>query len=470
MSRSEIAHLSISALTAKFRSREISPVEATKAALDQIAQHDSKTNAFCLITEDRALDAAKASEKRWLAKAPLSAFDGVPLSVKDVFMVAGCPFRRGSLTTSPEPVKENAPIVDRVLEGGAAIIGITTTPEFGAGPVTISPLTGITRNPWDSSLGAGGSSGGAAAAVASGMGQVALASDAGGSARIPASLCGVVGFKGTGGRVPSFPTSAAGSLAVHGPITRSVEDAAIILDALAQPDYRDAETLPFSPGFSYSSELRQADPKKLRIAFTTTLNYAPKVDDDVASAVRTAAKQFAELGASVEEAQPDVQNPLEAFTTIFYGGIGYALRSFTPKQVELLGETVRGALAKGRDLPLADFLLAHDQRRAFARSMERFFENYDLLLLPTIATTAFDAERHVPKTFEHLANNRSWTPFAYAFNLSQQPALSLPCAFTQSGLPIGLQIVGPRFADLKVLQAGFLYEGLRAPLPAWPKA
>ncbi len=469
MSSEQIAYLSITSLVDKFRRHELSPVEATKAALSQIERHDSAINAFTLVTEDRALAAAKESERRWLNNEPLSAFDGIPLSVKDIFMVSGLPFRRGSLTTPTQPVAENAPIVDRVIEGGASIIGLTTTPEFGAGPVTISPLTGITRNPWDTTKGSGGSSGGASAGIAAGMGQVALASDAGGSARIPSALCGVVGFKGTGGRVPSYPTSAAGTMAVPGPITRSVEDAAIMLDALAKPDLRDVETLPLPESFSYSAQLSRRDLKPLRIAFTTTLNYAPLVDAEVADAVRKAALQFETLGAVVEEAHPQVSNPLDTFTTIFYAGISHALRNISPENYELLSEQVRDAVVKGRALPLVDYMAAQDQRRAFSRVMEAFFSDYDLLLMPTVATTAFDAERYVPKEFEHLGNTRSWTPFAYAMNLSQQPALTIPCGINQAGLPIGLQIVGPRFSDLLVLQAGYLFEQVRQPLPAWPK-
>lgn len=470
VSSEQVAHLSVVQLVDKFRRQELSPVEAAKAALDQISRHDGEINAFVVVTEDRALAAARESERRWRKGEPLGPFDGVPLSVKDIFMVAGLPFRRGSLTTPTEPVSENAPIFDRVLEGGACLIGLTTTPEFGAGPVTISPLTGITRNPWDASKSSGGSSGGAAAAVAAGMGQVALASDAGGSARIPAALCGVVGFKGTGGRVPSYPTSPAGALAVPGPITRTVGDVAIMLDALARPDLRDVETLPFPADFSYCAQLGQLNPKSLRIAFTTTLNYAPQVDAEVAEAVRKAASLFADLGAVVEEAHPEVENPVEAFTTIFYGGISYTLRNISAENFERLSPQVRDAVKKGRSLSLIDFMAAHDQRRAFARKMEAFFSNYDLLLMPTVATTAFDAERYIPREFEHLGNPRAWTPFAYAMNLSQQPALSVPCQSSRSGLPIGLQIVGPRFSDLRVLQAGHLFEQLRRPLPTWPKS
>lgn len=468
MATTELAHMPIYQLIDGYRKKKISPVEATTAALTQIARHNPALNAYSLIADAKAQEAAKASEARWQSGRPKGLLDGVPISVKDTLMVSGYPFRRGSLATDAQPVKESAPIVDRAFESGAVMIGITTTPEFGSGPVTISPLTGITRNPWDHSKGSGGSSGGAAAAVAAGMGQAALATDAGGSIRIPSSLCGVVGLKTTGGRIPTYPPNVAGTLSTPGPIARNVADVALLLDSVVAADDRDPEALPVTPGNSFFANLRGLDTRSLRIAFTTTLNYAPKVDEEVAAAVRQAAAHFEGLGAHVVEAAPRIDNPLSFFMTLFQAGFSYSLRNMTEAQMSVIGDMLRDVVGNGRKISFFEYMTAQDERRAFARKMQAFFNDYDILLTPTVAVTAFDAERYVPEDYENLGELRAWTPFGYPFNMSQQPAITLPCGFSRSGLPIGLQIVGPRFSEQLILQAAHAFESTRPGLKPWP--
>jgi aspartyl-tRNA(Asn)/glutamyl-tRNA(Gln) amidotransferase subunit A len=452
----DIAYLSIAGLTTRYRDGSLSPVEATRIALDRIEVWNPHINAFCLVDAERAQTAARAAEQRWRSNAPLGALDGVPISIKDTLQVAGLPLRRGSKVTSTDPVTESAPAVDRLAEAGAVILGTTTTPEYGAGPVTISPLTGITRNPWNPAMTSGGSSGGAAASIAAGIGYAAIGTDAGGSIRIPSSLCGTVGFKPTGGRVPVYPPNVAGSLSTPGPITRHVADAALIETFITDADLRDVEGLaPEQRDYAKDLDTGVAG---LRIAYATTLGYTRKIDPDVAARFADAVAVFVAAGAAVEPAHPGIDDPIEIFTKLFHAGFAFAVRGLSNDKRSLLGPILRDAVTAGESLSLSDYLAAQEARKALAQIMARFHRSYDLLLLPTLATTAFPAERVQPVAYENSDNMRAWTPFGYVFNLTAQPAISIPCGFSATGLPIGLQIVGPRFSDASVLRAARLFE------------
>ncbi|MES2538723.1 MAG: amidase [Pseudomonadota bacterium] len=453
---SDLGFYSIAELSHRFHRRELSPLEVAKATLNRLAALNGQINAFSQVREDLTLALARESEQRWLRGEQRGALDGVPFSVKDTLVAKGFATRRGSRITSDAPATESAPIVDRVLEQGGVILGITTSPEFGAGPVTISPLTGITRNPWNLQMTTGGSSGGGAAAVAAGIGPLALATDAGGSIRIPAALTGIFGFKATGGRVPTHPGNVAGGLSSPGPLTRSVQDAAIVMNAIALPDLRDPEALP-ADHVDYLASLDKGI-AGLRIAFSPTLGYAREVDPAVAEAVRAAAAVFSRLGAHVEQVDPPISDPIAAYKTTFMAGYMHALSKLTPEQELLLGPQLREILSHGRNMTLGQYLAAQDVKRTLAAKMAQFHATYDLLLTPTVAVPAFPAERWEPEGFEKYNESRAWVPFGYPFNLTQQPAASIPCGFTPAGLPIGLQIVGRRFDDALVLRAARAFE------------
>jgi aspartyl-tRNA(Asn)/glutamyl-tRNA(Gln) amidotransferase subunit A len=453
---SEDVYWSIPELARRFKRREVSPVEIAQATLTRIELLNGSLNAFSQVRAEITLTQARESEKRWLRNAAIGPLDGIPFSVKDTLVAQGYATRRGSRITSNAPAAESAPIVARMLEQGAVVLGITTTPEFGGGPVTISPLTGVTRNPWNLAMTSGGSSGGAAASIAAGIGVVGLATDAGGSIRTPAALTGVFGFKATGGRIPTYPANVAGGLSSAGPITRSVRDAAIVLNSVARLDLRDPEALP-DDGLDYLHTLDDGV-AGLRIAFSPTLGYAREVDPEVAIAVRGAAAVFSSLGAIVEETDPPIEDPLAAYKTIFMAGYFATLSSLAPAQAALLGETMRAILEQGRATSLLAYMDAQAVRRSLATKMMRFHERYDLLLTPAVAVPAFEAERWEPRTFEKYSEPRAWVPFGYPFNLTQQPAASIPCGLTRSGLPIGLQIVGRRFEDVVVLRAAQAFE------------
>ena len=453
----EICYLSINALNQAYASGALSPVETARAALDRIDAFNGLLNAYSQVDAELTLAQARESEQRWRRGAPLGYLDGVPYSVKDTLMARGYATRRGSRVTSNAPARESAPIVQHVASQGAVMLGITTTPEFGGGPVTISPLSGITRNPWNPAMTAGGSSGGAAAAVASGMGAVALATDAGGSIRTPAALNGVFGFKATGGRIPAYPGNVAGGLSSPGPITRGVADAAAVLNAAAHPDLRDPEALPDDAG-DYLAGLETPSLRRLRIAYSATLGYAAEVDPQVAQAVRQAVDVLGDLGACVEQIDPPMGNPLPVYKTLLMSGFTHALSHLTPEQEAQLGPQMREIIAFGRRLTLNDYLRAQDERRALANRMARFHAAYDLIVTPSVAVPAFPAERWEPEHFEKYQEPRAWVPFGYPFNLTQQPAASIPCGLTQEGLPIGLQIAAWRFEERLVLRAARAYE------------
>lgn len=454
MSGDDLAYLSASELLERYREKSLSPVEVTQAVLDRIERHDGAVNAFVLTDAERALADAKASEKRWAKGAPAGLVDGVPTTIKDLVLAKGWPMRGGSLITSPEPVAEDAPITARLREDGAVLVGKTTTPEFGWKGVTDSPLTGVTRNPWDTSRTPGGSSGGAAVAAALGMGALHVGSDGGGSIRIPAGFTGIFGHKPSFGRVARYPNSAYGTLSHAGPMTRTVTDAALMLTVISRPDARDWFTLPFDAA-DYRDGLEEGV-RGLRIAFSPALGYAT-VDPEIAALVADAAKVFDALGATVEQADPGFADPADFFCPHWYAGAAYAARNYTDEQLRLLDPGLREIIAQGRKLGLLDYLAAVDKRAALGIHMKKFHETYDLLLTPTMPIPAFEAGRELPSSLD-AERWMSWTPFSYPFNLTQQPAATVPCGFTRGGLPAGLQIVGRMHDDRTVLRAARAFE------------
>jgi len=450
----DAAYLTASEMLAAFRSGRLSPVEAAEAVLARIADADPVVNAYRLVAADEALASARESEERWRRGEPCGLLDGVPISVKDVLLTRGHSTLRGSRTIDPGgPWPEDSPAVARVREHGAVLVGKTTTPELGWKGVTDSPLTGVTRNPWDPSRTPGGSSGGAAAAVALGMAPLALGTDGGGSVRIPAGFTGVFAHKPTYGRVPHFPASPFGTLAHVGPMTWSVADAALLLEVISAPDSRDWSALPPVP------EVPPLEIGGLRVAFSPTLGYA-SVDPEVAAAVADAASVFADLGARVEEVDPGFDDPVEAFHVLWFAGAAKSVESLNAAQRAELDPGLVEICEQGERYSALDYLTATACRMEMGRIMGRFHEDYDLLLTPTLPIPAFGAGLEVPEGGPE-PRWTSWTPFTYPFNMTQQPAASVPCGFTAAGLPIGLQVVGPRHADARILDACRAFEPAR---------
>jgi aspartyl-tRNA(Asn)/glutamyl-tRNA(Gln) amidotransferase subunit A len=378
-------------------------------------------------------------------------------------MMRGFPTRRGSRLIDPVPDTEDGPAVSRLKEAGAVILGKTTTPEFGWKGLGDSPLTGITRNPWNLGHTPGGSSAGAAAGLAAGMGPLALGTDGGGSIRIPSSFTGLPGLKPTYGRVPAYPPSAMGLLAHVGPMARTVADTALLLDVIAADDLRDPYALP-PAGRAFRSGLDDGV-RGLRVAFSPTLGYA-KVDPEVAAAVAAAARAFAELGAEVEEADPGFTSPAEPFTVLWHGGASKLLGGLDEKQLQLLDPGLARVREAAMTLSAADYVAADTKRFEIGHRMRLFHQRYDLLLTPATAVPALPVPGPAgpPESDFHWID---WTPFSYPFNMTRQPAMSVPCGLTKAGLPIGLQIVGRLYDDHLVLRAARAWE-TRYPFPRPP--
>jgi aspartyl-tRNA(Asn)/glutamyl-tRNA(Gln) amidotransferase subunit A len=456
--------LTATELLTAYESGELSPVEAAVSVLDRIDAIDGKLNAFCLVDRDEALARARASEERRGRGEPLGLLDGVPTSIKDLLYTKGRPTLRGSLSISADRAwDEDAPCVARMREQGAVFVGKTTTPEFGWKGVTDNPLTGVTRNPWDPSTTSGGSSGGSAAAVAAGMAPLSVGTDGGGSVRIPAAFCGIFGMKPTYGRIPLYPASPFGTLAHAGPMTRTVEDAALLMDVVTGFDSRDWSALE-APRGSYraavAEALAQGSLSGLRIAYAPTLAGAP-VDPQVAERVAAVARLLAELGADVEEADPGFDDPVEAYHTLWFSGAAKVVENLRPDQFAQLDAGLQEVCREGAAKSALDYLGAVDTRMALGVQMGRFHETYDLLLTPAVPIPAFAAGVEVPPGGEHKRWT-GWTPFTYPFNLTQQPAASVPCGVTDAGLPVGAQLVAARHGDELVLRASaVLHAALR---------
>lgn len=454
----DVAFLPVTELLELYRHRKLSPVEATEAAIHQIERHNPQVNAYRLVDAEGALSQARKSEERYGRGDPKGRLDGVPTSVKDVFLTKGWPTLKGSKAVDPDQGwEEDAPATARLREHGAVLLGKTTTPELGWKGVTDSPLTGITGNPWDPTLTPGGSSGGSAAAIVLGMGCLTIGTDGGGSVRIPAAFSGLFGLKPTFGRVPWWPVSPYGPLAHAGPMTSTVADAALMLEVIAEGDPRDPYALP--PKNIDYLEAIEGGVDGVRVAYSPDFGYV-KVDPEIEKNVSDAVQVFEELGARIEEVDPPFDDPIDIFRVQWYAAAANALRSFDKAAHELMDPGLTEIAEEGSHYSAIEYLEAVGGRDELGVRMSEFHETYDLLLSPALPIPAFKAGREVPEGWPQ-ERWTSWTPFSYPFNLTQQPAASVPCGFTGSGLPIGLQIVGARYDDALVLRAAHAYQRAR---------
>ena len=463
--RMDLTQLTATELIQLYRTGQASPVEAMQQVLERVERVDPILNAFILVDADAGMDAARVSEARWMAHratgAPVGAVEGVPTSIKDILWTKGWPTLRGSRAINPDqPWEEDAPSVGRLRAAGAAMFGKTTTPEFGCKAETNSPLTGISRNPWDPTKTPGGSSGGTAAAVAAGLGALSMGTDGAGSVRIPAAFCGNVGMKASFGRVPAYPLSPFGTVAHVGPHTMSVTDCALLMNVVAQPDPRDWMSLPYDR-VDYLEGL-DTGIRGLRVAYSPTLGYAD-VDPDVAALVDAAVRELEALGAFVDQVDPGFEDPLDISTGLWFVASKTVYESLGPEGQAVTDPDFAAQAAQGAEFSAQDVQLLTLKRNALGTSMRLFMTQYDVLVTPAVAIPAFEARPAgaVPMTPESML---SWTPFSYPFNLTQQPAITVPCGLTSAGLPVGLQIVGRAHDDVTVLRAARAYESAH-PVP-----
>src|SRR5215813_13077352 len=432
----DIAYASATSLLDLYRKKALSPVEAIRLLLDRLDGLQQKLNAFCVVDGDGALAAAQESERRWHRGEAAGRLDGVPVTIKDLMLMRGFPTLRGSrLVDRDQTWSEDAPAVARLREAGAVIVGKTTTPEFG----------------WKA---LGDSSAGAAAACAAGIGPLHLGSDGAGSIRIPAAFAGIFGLKPSFGRVPAYPLSPMGLLAHIGPMTRSVADAALMLSVISAPDDRDPYALP--PERRNYLDGLEAGVRGWRIAYSPALGYA-KVDPAIAGLAAEAVKQFEALGAVVEEVEAIFASPRDALFTLWAAGVAKLLAGFSADRREFIDPGLASMVTEGERISAVDYLDADLVRTTLSREMAAFHRKFDLLLTPMTPVPALPVGQDLndPATERHWID---WSPFSYPFNMTRQPAASVPCGLTHAGLPVGLQIVGPLYGDDRVLRAARAFE------------
>jgi aspartyl-tRNA(Asn)/glutamyl-tRNA(Gln) amidotransferase subunit A len=459
----DIAFLPATRLLELYRAKELSPVAVMDETLRRIEAYEGALNAFVLYDPQSALAAACESEARWRRGEPKGLLDGIPVALKDTLLTRGWPRLVGSRTIDPnQEWREDSPAVARLRGAGALFFGKTTTPEFGWKAVTDSPLSGVTRNPWDLERTPGGSSGGSAAAVLAGICPLAVGSDAGGSIRIPAAFCGIFGLKPSFGRVASYPPSAFGDVAHVGPMTRTVADAALMLDAIKGPDSRDWYSLP-DDGVAYRERVGGGSLKGKRVALSPTLGYAEPAPE-VHAAVERAAAVFAELGAIVEPADPFRESPKPIFEPLALGGFWALLCAQTPEKIALMDPGLVAECRRGEAVTQPEYVAAVVKRAALGATLRQFFDRYDLLLSPTMPIPAAYADPRNDGA-PNPNNFKDWMPYTYPFNLTKNPSASIPCGFAD-GLPIGLMVTGPLYDDLTVLRACAAYEAAIG--ASWP--
>ena len=442
-------------LRSRIARREVSPVEATRRALDKAEATQCSVNAFFILMPEQALAAAKAAEAAVMRGDPLGLLHGVPFSAKDLMAVKGERFAFGSRCMADNVATVDAPPVERANKAGGILIGKTTTSEFGCKAVGDSPLTGITRNPWNLGKTPGGSSAGAAASVAAGITAIAFGTDGGGSVRIPGCLTGLAAIKGQFGRIPVWPVSATTTLAHVGPMARTVEDAALLFMASAGYDERD----PYSVAGPVPDLLAacKQDVKGLRVAYSPTLGYA-RPDAEVLRVVDAAAKRFEEFGCTVELVERVFErDPVEIWSAEFYAGAGTRLRPFLESKRELIDPAVADILDQALRQELRDYYAKVFERYALRDTLRPFFERYDLLLSPVLPVTSLDVGKNRP---DHLADRNlvSWVYYTYPFNLTGQPAATVCAGIAADGMPVGLQIVGRAMDETNVVRAMAAYE------------
>ncbi len=455
---SELDYMSAIELKEKIASKQVSPVEVVKRALARLHEVEPELNNFVTLTEETALEAARQAETAVMQNEPLGLLHGLPISIKDLITMEGVKCAFGSRSAADNIADADAPSVERVRAQGGCILGKTTTSEFGCKPVGDSPLTGITRNPWNTDKTPGGSSCGAAASIATGVSPFGLGTDGGGSVRIPAFFTGLFGIKGHFGRVPVYPTSATPTLAHVGPLARTVRDGALLLTAVAGFDRRD----PFAVAEPVPDFLAACDKpvKGMRVAWSPTFGYA-QPDPEVVALCEEAVKALEEQGCEVELIENVMDgNPSDMWMAEFYAGVGTRLKPVLDEQPEMLDPAVVEVLSGALDQTMEDYYAKVFNRYIFREHMRAFFENYDLLLSPTLPVPAFDVGLNMPPQFSD-ANMISWVSYTYPFNLTGYPAASVPTGFTPEGLPVGLQIIAGPLKETDIFAASATLETIR---------
>jgi aspartyl-tRNA(Asn)/glutamyl-tRNA(Gln) amidotransferase subunit A len=459
MDATDLCYTPATELARLIRTKALSPVELTRAVLERIERVNPVLNAFCTITAEAALETARAAEQAVMRGDRLEPLHGVPYSVKDLNFTKGVRTMGGSFIFEHRVPDVDAPLVRRLKAAGGVMVGKTTSPEFGWKALGDSPLTGITRNPWNPAMTTGGSSAGAGAAAAAGLSPLAQGSDGAGSIRIPSAFCGVFGFKPSYGRVPNWPLSNNDYSSHNGPMTRTVADAALMLAVMAGADDWDRTALDAAPE-DYVGRLAR-DLRGVQVAFSPNLE-GLAVDAEVARIVRQAVRAFEELGCVVDEVKPGFADTRELIRLMWSAHEAGNRARFLPQWRERMDPGLVACIEAGSRYSVVEYVEARERKIAFWDTVRPLFERYEFLLTPSVSVPAFEVGRLNPAHFrQHEWDWFDWASFSYPFNFTGQPAASVPAGFTAAGLPVGLQIVGRRCADLAVLQASAAFETVR---------
>lgn len=459
MNQEDLCFTPATELARRIRDRSLSPVEIMDAVLARAEALEPKLNAICTPTFDTARAAARAAEAAVMRGDALGALHGLPLTIKDLALTKGVRSMGGSWIHRDRVPTIDHVHVERLAAAGGISIGKTTVPELGWKGNGDSPVTGITHNPWKHGMNAGGSSAGAAACAAAGIAPLHQGSDGAGSIRMPAAFCGIYGLKPTFGRIPYWPMPSNGGISHVGPMTRTVADAALMLQVMSGPDDRDQASLEATPE-DFLGRLDEGI-AGLRIAYSPDLGYLP-VDREVADRVKVAALAFESLGCNVEEVNPGWGDAIDLVHCHFSSNYAGMLGNLLDEWADRMDPGLVAITRHGLTYSAADYCRAQAERLAYYDRVNAFFQRYDLLLTPSLSVAAFDATRLIPEHWEqHPWDWLRWAGFSYPFNLTGLPAATVPCGFTDAGLPVGLQIVAGRFLDLRVLQASRAFEQAR---------
>ncbi len=471
MRKEDICFMSACEIAEKINTQELTAQEVTENLIERIEKLNPIINAYCTPTQELAREMAKKADERVRRGEKAGTLNGIPISIKDETEVEGVRTTFGSKIFENNQPRRDDILVKRARNAGAIILGKTNTPAFGFKGETDNLIFGLTKNPWNLERTPGGSSGGAAAAVASGLSPLAIGSDGGGSIRIPSSFCGTYGFKPTFGRVPQSNMLFLGYLGtfVHkGPIVRYVKDAALLLDVLVGEHFSDRYSLP-KPNYSYLEKIDEI-PSKLKIGYSLDLGFVKALDPEVEKSVLDAIQKFDQLNWSIDKSEVKIKNPESVFWTFWASGFGYTFKPFLKKWKDKMDPDFAELINVGLNYSATDLKMAEVQRETIYINISRLLKDFDVIITPTVACSAFEIGKSGIYDKEKLESNLiingkrisilGWLSFTYPFNISGHPAASIPCGWSNDGLPIGMQVIGKRFDELTVLQVSKAFENL----------
>lgn len=471
--KQELWKCSILDILKGYKEKFFSPLELAKEIINKINQDNTKINAYVFFDEEVILEQATISTLNYEKNLLRGSLEGVPISIKDLIVTKNMPTNRGTLTSSLSSQSDyDAPVVKKLKQQGAIILGKTASPEFGHKGTTQSLKYGNTNNPWNLDLNAGGSSGGSSAAVASGLGPASIGTDGGGSIRIPCSFCGLFGHKPTFGRIPAYPISPFGTIANLGPISRTVKDSGLIMNAIANSDIQDWYSLPNEKKdyTSYDCDLK----KKYKIGYSKFWGMNKYFDtnlmeSEVLEKIEESIRSLKKSGLEVFEIDSInwPHNPLDVFLVMWQSGAANLARKISVKDSSNLESSFSNFVEKGKQYTMFDFMDAEAKRAENALHLKKIFRNVDAIVGPTLPVLPFNSGQNVPAGFKE-EQLFSWLPFTYPFNLTKNPASTINVNFSNSGLPIGLQIVADIYKDKTCFELAYYIEQTMGLTDIWP--